>query len=238
MKKSPVTKNVKVSIETLTLKPVLPLMISRPQTARRGRGFHPGGTKKGWVGKTNDNDSENKVAPSYNEATKSLVGLKEAQPKTGSICNLRSKGTTEKQEAPECAVTVENASTEEQNTRIICKLRSKETTEKQETKDSEVTQGNAYTKKGKCTGKLKLRRVKPSVKLKDEKDITQEEKLEDKTEQGAPNSQVSQTFKVQNPPINVSQMHMEVEALLSDDKAYEQCENRRHTQRYFGFAAK
>ena len=67
MKKSPVTKNVKVSIETLTLKPVIPVIMSHPQTARRGTGFCPGGTKIGWVGKTSDNDSENKAAPSYNE---------------------------------------------------------------------------------------------------------------------------------------------------------------------------
>ena len=65
-KKSPVTKNVKVSIETL--KPVMPLIMSHPQTARRGRGFHPGKTQIGWVGKTSDNDSENKAASSYNEA--------------------------------------------------------------------------------------------------------------------------------------------------------------------------
>ena len=50
-KKSPVTKNVKVHIETLKLRPVMPVGMSHPQTAKRGRGFHPGGTKVGWVGK-------------------------------------------------------------------------------------------------------------------------------------------------------------------------------------------
>ena len=44
-KSSPITKNVKVSIETLTLKPVMPVVMPHPQTARRG--FCPvgGGTK-------------------------------------------------------------------------------------------------------------------------------------------------------------------------------------------------
>ena len=70
-------------------------------------------------------------------------------------------------------VSGKNASTEEQNTRIIHKLRSQETKEKQETKDSEVTQGNTNMEKGKCTGKLKLKRVKAIIEKEDEKDITQ-----------------------------------------------------------------
>ena len=71
--------------------------------------------------------------------------------------------------------------------------------------------------------------MKAIIIKEEEKDITQEEKLEDKTEQGAPNMQVSETSKVQKPPVDFSQMCTEVEALLSNDKVHEQSENRRDT---------
>ena len=97
VKLSPKEKHLQVSIETLTLKPVL----SHPQTAQRSRGFCPGGGKRMWTGKTSDNsENETKPTPSYNEleAAQSLVGMKEPQPKLGSIHKLRSydaKKTTE-----------------------------------------------------------------------------------------------------------------------------------------------
>ena len=108
-KSSPITKNVKVSIETFTLKPIMPLVISHPQTARRSRGFCLGG-QIGWTGKTSDSkDTEQKPGPSDNEleAARSLVGMKEAQPKSGSICNLRNREITEKQESKDSDVTEE-----------------------------------------------------------------------------------------------------------------------------------
>ena len=49
-KRSTVTKNVKVHIETLKLRPVMPVGMSRPQTAKRGSSFCSVGTKVGWVG--------------------------------------------------------------------------------------------------------------------------------------------------------------------------------------------
>ena len=80
----------------------MPLVMPCPQTARRDRGFHPGGCKIGWTSKTIDSkDTEQKPGPSYNEleAARSLVGMKEAQPKSESICNLRNREITEKQES-------------------------------------------------------------------------------------------------------------------------------------------
>ena len=67
MKESTKTKNLQVSIETLTLKPVIPIIMNHPQTARKGRGFCPGWAKIGWTGKMSDNtDTDNKPRPSYN----------------------------------------------------------------------------------------------------------------------------------------------------------------------------
>ena len=49
-------KKLKVSLETITFKPVVPLEIKRPQTARRGRGrgFRSGCEKIHFTGKTSD----------------------------------------------------------------------------------------------------------------------------------------------------------------------------------------
>ena len=85
----------------------MPIIMNHPQTARRGREFCLGGAKIGWTGKTSDNnDTDNKPGPSYNEleAAKSLVGIKEAQPKMGSIHNLRNNDTKEKIEAQDSDV--------------------------------------------------------------------------------------------------------------------------------------
>ena len=109
LKLSPKEKDLQVSIETLTLKSVLPVAVevSCPQTAQRGRGFCPGGGKRAWTGKTSEN-SENKTkpTPSYNElkAAQSIVGMKEPQSKSGDICKLRSydtKQTTESKDIVE-----------------------------------------------------------------------------------------------------------------------------------------
>ena len=56
-KESPKMKNLQVSIETLKLKPVMPVIMNNPQTVRRGRGFHLGAV--GLTGKTsNNNDAQ------------------------------------------------------------------------------------------------------------------------------------------------------------------------------------
>ena len=47
-------KQLKVSLETITFKPVVPLEIKCPQTARRGRGFCSGYEKNHFTGKTSD----------------------------------------------------------------------------------------------------------------------------------------------------------------------------------------
>ena len=107
VKLSPKEKHLQVSIETLTLKSVLPVEVSHPQTARRGRDFHPGRGKRAWTGKTSDN-SENKTKPTPScnelEAAQSLVGMKEPQPKSESIHKLKSydaKQTTESKDIVE-----------------------------------------------------------------------------------------------------------------------------------------
>ena len=95
---SPKSKDLKVTIETLTLRPVIPVDVNkRPQTARRGRGFCPDASKPRWLGKT----------PTYNEleAAQTLVGLKQDQPKQGSICNLRNKDIQEEKEEQDSDVT-------------------------------------------------------------------------------------------------------------------------------------
>ena len=225
-KKTQVTKNVKVCIETLKLRPVMPVGMSHPQTAKRSRGFHPRWTKVGWVGKKSDNDTENNDAPAYNEleAAKSLVGLKEAQPKMESICNLRSRATTVKQDSPKHPVNKENASTEQQeNTKNIRKLTSQE---KEQNKDGVVAEVNTNTKKAKCTSKLKLKRVKSIREKRDEKEISVEEKFGDKSDKGVPESNVSQTSEVEQPTVDIVQMHSQVQALLQDEKGYAEYKNR------------
>ena len=47
---SPKSKDLKFTIETLTLRPVIPVDVNkRPQTARRGRGFRPDASKPRWL---------------------------------------------------------------------------------------------------------------------------------------------------------------------------------------------
>ena len=94
----PKGKDLKVTIETLTLRPVIPVDVNKhPQTARRGRGFCPDAPKPRWLGKT----------PTYNEleAAQTLVGLKQDQPKQGSIHNLRNKDIQEEKEEEDSDVT-------------------------------------------------------------------------------------------------------------------------------------
>ena len=99
--------------------------------------------------------------------------MKEAQPKMGSICDLRSRDTTVKQNSPEHPVNEENASTEQQeNTRNICKLTSQE---KEQNKDGLVTEGDTNTEKVKCMSKLKPKRVKSITEKRNEKEISVEE---------------------------------------------------------------
>ena len=95
---SPKSKDLKVTIETLTLRPMIPVDVNKhPQTARRGRGFCPDASKPRWLGKT----------PTYNEleAAQTLVGLKQDQPKQGSIRNLRNKDIQEEKEERDSDVT-------------------------------------------------------------------------------------------------------------------------------------
>ena len=80
----PKSKDLKVTIETLTLRPMILVDVNKcPQTARRGRGFCPDAPKPRWLGKM----------PTYNEleAAQTLVGLKQDQPKQGSFHNLEIK---------------------------------------------------------------------------------------------------------------------------------------------------
>ena len=150
--------------------------------------------------------------------------MKEVQPKLVSIRNLRSRATTVKQDSPEHPVNEENASTEQQeNTGNICKLTSQE---KEQNKDGVVAEGDTNTEKVKCTSKLKLKRVKSITEKRDEKEISVEEKSGDKSDKGAPESNVSQTSEVEQPTVDVVQMHSQVQALLQDDKGYAECENR------------
>ena len=74
-------KELKVDIETPTFKPVTEY---RVQKARRGMRFRPGDSSR------MDNVQVKPVDTRYNEleAAKSLVGLSEPQPKTGSLCSL------------------------------------------------------------------------------------------------------------------------------------------------------
>ena len=95
---SPKSKDLRVTIETLTLRPVIPVDVNKhPQTARRGRGFHPDASKPRWLGKM----------PTYNEleAAQTLVGLKQDQPKQGSIRNLRNKDIQEEKKEQDSDVT-------------------------------------------------------------------------------------------------------------------------------------
>ena len=100
IKSSPHTKDVKVSLETLRLKPAATsLVIRHPQTARRGAGLCLGSMRATSSGKTSDNKTETAETSdiktenkTYNEfeVAQTLVGLKDAQPKSGNICKLQS----------------------------------------------------------------------------------------------------------------------------------------------------
>ena len=150
--------------------------------------------------------------------------MKEAQPKMGSICNLRRRATTVKQDSPEHPVNEENASTEQhKHTGNICKLTSQE---KELNKDGVVAEGDTNTEKVKCTNKLKLKRVKSITEKRDEKEISVEEKSGDKSDKGAPESNVSQTSEVEQPTIGIVQMHSQMQALLQDDRSYAECKTR------------
>ena len=87
-----------MSIETLRFEPAAASPVIRcPQITRRGTGFHLGSMRATSSGKTSDSKTET-AEPSdiktgnktYNEfeVAQTLVGLKEAQPKSGNICKL------------------------------------------------------------------------------------------------------------------------------------------------------
>ena len=88
IKSSPPAKNVKVSLETLKFKPAAASPVIRcPQTARRGTGFYLGSMRGTSSGKTSDIKTENKTYNEF-EVAQTLVGLKDAQPKSGNIHKL------------------------------------------------------------------------------------------------------------------------------------------------------
>ena len=166
------------------------------------------GGKIGWIGKTSDSkDTEQKPGPSYNEleTARSLVGMKEAQPKSRSICNLRNREIAEKQESKDSGVT--------------------DVTEEPPASDAKVKWPGKLKLRRKPSGVKKVQVVNETVEDKTEENIELKTKeTEGKTEQTAPKLQFSEKTKV-----DVSQMRMEVQALLSNDKAYADCENCRDT---------
>ena len=98
--------------------------------------------------------------------------------------------------------------------------------EKEQNKDGVVAEGDTNMEKVKCTSKLKLKRMKSITEKRDEKEISLEEKSGDKSDKGAPESNVSQTSEVEQPTVDIVQMHLQVQALLQDDKGYAECKNR------------
>ena len=92
------TEKLKVSLETITFKPVVPLEIKRPQTARRGRGFHSGCEKIHFTGKTSDITENRQITYNELEAAKCLAGMKGPQPKDGYIHKLRSSDSKDVEE--------------------------------------------------------------------------------------------------------------------------------------------
>ena len=159
----PKSKDLKVTIETLTLRPVIPVDVNkRPQTARRGRGFHPDAPKPRWLGKT----------PTYNEleVAQTLVGLKQDQPKQGSIRNLRNKDIQEEKE--EQNSDVKGVGERKLPSQGSCGSSVKE---EFETKDTDLTEETVPREVKVNTGKLKLKKSKKII-------VKQPEKKEEITE--------------------------------------------------------
>ena len=154
----PKSKDLKVTIETLTLRPVIPVDANKhPQTARRGRGFHPDAPKPRWLGKM----------PTYNEleAAQTLVGLKQ-----GSIRNLRNKDIQEEKEEQDSDVTgVGERKLPSQGSS------GSSVKEELETKDTDLTEETVPREVKVNTGKLKLKKSKKII-------VKQPEKKEEITE--------------------------------------------------------
>ena len=153
----PKSKDLKVTIEILTLRPMILVDVNKhPQTTRRGRGFHPDAPKPRWLGKT----------PTYNEleAAQTLVGLKQDQPKQGSIRNLRNKDIQEEKEEQDSDVTgVEERKLPSQGS---CGSSVKE---ELETKDTDLTDETVPMEVKVNTGKLKLKKSKKIIVKQPEK---------------------------------------------------------------------
>ena len=153
----PKSKDLKVTIETLTLRPMIPVDVNkRPQTARRGRGFRPDAPKPRWLGKT----------PTYNEleAAQTLVGLKQDQPKQGSIRNLRNKDIQEEKEEQDSDVT--GVGERKLPSQGSCGSSVKE---ELETKDTDLTEETVPREVKVNTGKVKLKKSKKIIVKQPEK---------------------------------------------------------------------
>ena len=134
----------------------------RPQTARRGRGSCPDAPKPRWLGKM----------PKYNEleAAQTLVGLKQDQPKQGSIHNLRNKDIQEEKEEQDSDVTgVGERKLPSQGSS------GSSVKEELETKDTDLTEETVPREEKVNTGKLKLKKSKKII-------VKQPEKKEEITE--------------------------------------------------------
>ena len=164
---SPKSKDLKVTIETLTLAPMIPVDVNkRPQTARRGRGFRPDASKPRWLGKM----------PTYNEleAAQTLVGLKQDQPKQGSICNLRNKDIQKEKEEQDSDVTGGERKLPSQGSSgssVKEELETKDT----DLTDTDLTEETVPREVKVNTSKLKLKKNKKII-------VKQPEKKEEKTE--------------------------------------------------------
>ena len=159
----PKSKDLKVTIETLTLRPMIPVDVNKcPQTARRGRGFCPDAPKPRWLGKM----------PTYNEleAAQTLVGLKQDQPKQGSIRNLRNKDIQEEKEEEDSDVT--GVGERKLPSQGSCGSSVKE---ELETKDTDLTEETVPREVKVNTGKLKLKKSNKII-------VKQPEKKEEITE--------------------------------------------------------
>ena len=152
----PKSKDLKVTIETLTLRPMIPVDVNKHlQTARRGRGFHPDAPKARWLGKT----------PTYNEreAAQTLVGLKQDQPKQGSISNLRNKDIQEEKEEQDSDVTRGERKLPSQGSS------GSSVKEELETKDTDLTEETVPREVKVNAGKLKLKKSKKIIVKQPEK---------------------------------------------------------------------
>ena len=153
----PKSKDLKVTIETLTSRLVIPVDVNKcPQFARRGRGFRPDAPKPRWLGKM----------PTYNEleAAQTLVGLKQDQPKQGSIRNLRNKDIQEEKEEQDSDVTgVGERKLPSQGSS------GSSVKEELETKDTDLTEEIVPREVKVNTGKLKLKMSKKIIVKQPEK---------------------------------------------------------------------